>query len=55
MLRLAARALGRSEEYLRLSEPLVVSTASLERLGWSPVVHTKEGLARFAQLQQRTA
>ena len=55
MLRLAARALGRSEEYLRLSEPLIVSTAGLERLGWSPVVHTKEGLARFAQLQQRTA
>jgi hypothetical protein len=32
-----------------------VSTASLERLGWSPAVHTEEGLARFAQLQQRTA
>jgi UDP-glucose 4-epimerase len=53
MLKLAAHALGRSEEYARLSEPLVVSTAKLQSLGWTPAVHTHEGLTRFAQLQQR--
>lgn len=50
MLKLVAQALGRSEEYLRLSEPLIVSTAKLESLGWTAAVHTKEGLTRFAQL-----
>jgi UDP-glucose 4-epimerase len=51
LLKLAAQALGRSEEFQRLSEPLVVNTARLEGLGWSPAVRTREGLARFAQAQ----
>ncbi len=54
VLGLAARGLGRAEEYERLSQPLIVSTANLERLGWIPAVRTDEGLTRFAQLQQRT-
>jgi UDP-glucose 4-epimerase len=51
MLKAAAQALGRSEEYERLSQPLVVSTGKLQSLGWSPAVHTRDGLTRFAQAQ----
>jgi UDP-glucose 4-epimerase len=49
ILKLALRALGRSEEYARLAEPLVVSTARLRGLGWQPAVSTREGLVRYAQ------
>jgi UDP-glucose 4-epimerase len=55
MLGLAAQALGRAEEFTRLSEPLIVSTAKLSGSGWTPAVHTEEGLSRFARLQQEAA
>jgi UDP-glucose 4-epimerase len=52
LLRLALQALGRSEEYARVAEPLIVSTSGLQRLGWQPAVSTHEGLIRYAQSAQ---
>jgi UDP-glucose 4-epimerase len=49
ILKLALEALGRSEEYARLAEPLIVSTARLRELGWQPPLSTREGLVRYAQ------
>jgi UDP-glucose 4-epimerase len=49
LLKLALQMLGRSEEYERLAEPLIVSTARLEGLGWHPAVSTREGLTRYAR------
>jgi nucleoside-diphosphate-sugar epimerase len=49
LLRLGLQALGRPEEYARLSEPLVVSTDRLRELGWQPALSTREGLVRYAQ------
>jgi nucleoside-diphosphate-sugar epimerase len=51
-LRVALDAAGRSEEYARLAEPLIVSTARLQALGWQPRVSTREGLTRYAQSAQ---
>ncbi len=51
-LRLALNALGRSDEYARLAEPLLVSTAALQSLGWQAAVSTREGLTRYAQSAQ---
>lgn len=50
-LKLALQALGRPEEYERLAEPLVVSTAALQKLGWTPAVSTQEGLRRYASFR----
>jgi nucleoside-diphosphate-sugar epimerase len=52
VLKLSLKALGRSEEYARLAEPLVVSTAALQSLGWHAAVSTREGLTRYAQSAQ---
>lgn len=52
ILRAGLNALGRSEEYERLAEPLVVSTARLQSLGWRPVLSTREGLIRFSRSMQ---
>lgn len=49
ILKLALSALGRGEEYARLAEPLVVSLAQLQRLGWTPALGTREALARYVQ------
>lgn len=49
MLRIMLNAFGRSEEYARLAEPLIVDTAKLQKLGWRPAVSTREGLTRFVQ------
>ncbi len=54
MLKLALQAVGRSEEYARLAEPLIVSTAGLRKLGWQPALSTREGLGRYAQAAAST-
>lgn len=55
VLRAGLNALGRSEEYARLAEPLVVSTARLQELGWRPAVSTREGLIRYSRSAQDPA
>jgi UDP-glucose 4-epimerase len=55
LLRAALTTLGRTEEYQRLSEPLVVSPAKLASLGWHPLLHTDEGLIELARGLNREA
>ncbi len=54
MLKFALTALGRSEEYARLAEPLIVDTAKLQRLGWHPPVSTRDGLTRFVEATRQS-
>ena len=45
----ALRAAGKSDAYARLSGSLVASPAALMRLGWTPSVATRDGLAALAR------
>jgi len=45
----ALRATGRGEIYQRLAGSLVTDPAALQRLGWTPPVATREGLALLAR------
>jgi UDP-glucose 4-epimerase len=49
VLKLALSALDRAEEYARVAEPLVVSLAQLQSLGWTPALGTREALIRYVQ------
>jgi UDP-glucose 4-epimerase len=53
ILKLALSALGRAEEYARVAEPLLVSHAKLQSLGWTPVLGTREALIRYAQSENQ--
>jgi UDP-glucose 4-epimerase len=53
ILKLALSALGRAEEYARVAEPLVVSCAKLQSLGWAPALGTREALIRYGQADQQ--
>lgn len=45
----ALRWSGQHELYERLAAPLVVDTAALARLGWTPPLTSRQGLARLMQ------
>jgi nucleoside-diphosphate-sugar epimerase len=49
LLRAVCQAAGREAIFTRLAGPLVVDSAALARLGWSPTVATEEGLERLAR------
>jgi len=53
ILKFALSALGRAEEYARVAEPLLVSHAKLQSLGWTPVLGTREALIRYAQSENQ--
>jgi nucleoside-diphosphate-sugar epimerase len=55
LLAAAARLARREEAFERLAGPLVASTEALRRWGWQPVVSTRDGLARLAQVFAREA
>jgi UDP-glucose 4-epimerase len=44
LLERAFATAGRAEEYLRIAEPLEVSTAALQHLSWRPIKSTEEAL-----------
>jgi len=49
LLKAALQAAGRGEIYERLAGSLVADPAALLRLGWTPPLATREGLARLAR------
>jgi nucleoside-diphosphate-sugar epimerase len=49
LLKAALQAAGRDEIYQRLAGSLVADPAALLRLGWTPPLTTREGLARLAR------
>ncbi len=52
LLRVALRAVGREEDFRRLTGTLVASAAALRSLGWVPSVSTQEGLAAMMRNSQ---
>jgi UDP-glucose 4-epimerase len=52
LLEVVLGAAGRNNELQLLTEPLVVSTAALRRLGWAPSVSTQAGLAALAKSEE---
>jgi nucleoside-diphosphate-sugar epimerase len=50
LLKLLLRATGKRDWIDRLCSPLVVSTAALQRQGWSPRVYTRAGLAALMRM-----
>ncbi len=53
LLEAALRVGGREEMYARLAGPLIADPSALVRLGWTPPVGTKAGLAALAAAGER--
>jgi UDP-glucose 4-epimerase len=53
ILKVALHALGRTKEYVLVAEPLVVSHAKLQSLGWAPALGTREALIRYVQSEKQ--
>jgi UDP-glucose 4-epimerase len=50
LARQAANLLGRSDEFARATQPLIVDPAKLLQTGWHPRLSTRDALAESARL-----